>query len=152
MMNETVTRRDKYVAMKAGEWAQKGGELRDVRLCNGLTISEVAAGIGVSPSTLGRFEKGYPVRSAAVIEKAYILFLQLGAFREGTTIPTQFGEGARLAADYLIDQDLGETGKITITKKEYVQVAEIDTGDPDLNAELAIKMCEETGGDYFFTY
>ncbi|MGR6760886.1 helix-turn-helix domain-containing protein [Paenibacillus sp. T2-29] len=146
-MTNALLTREQYVAKKAGEWAEKGARFKERRETHRLTLTKVAEALGISPSTLRRFELGQPVRSSNIIEKAYDMYfdLRVHAFMCAE-------DNAELVADYLVDQEIGGTGKIEIRKKEYTKVAEIDTGNPDLNVDIAIELCEKSGGKYFFTY
>lgn len=77
-METNLVSREEYVAvMQAGEWAEIGGELKEEREALGVTIAEASRNIGVSPSTLSRFEKGNPVKAARIIENGYRMYLRL---------------------------------------------------------------------------
>lgn len=146
-MTNALLTREQYVAKKAGEWAEKGARFKERRQADGLTLEEVSCKLGISTSTLRRFEMGQPVRSSNIIEKAYEMCFALKLYEIVCEESRAFQN-----ADYLIDQELGGTGKIEIRKKEYTKVAEIDTGCLDLNVDLAIELCEKSGGEYYFTY
>jgi hypothetical protein len=104
--------------------------------------SRVAGGIGISESTLRRFELGYPVTRSELVAHAYEMFLEL-RLQVVKDIEIETSK-----ARFLIDQDADEAGKVTITMREYKKVAEIDTGDAELNGELAVAFCERNGGGY----
>ncbi|MCK6076274.1 helix-turn-helix domain-containing protein [Paenibacillus silvae] len=146
MKNQLMTR-EQYVAKKAGEWAEMGLLFKEARESSGLTLADVAPALGVSPSTLRRFELGHPVKSAKIIQKAYEMYFNLNAH-----VFVDEMQRAELHAEYLIDQEIGGTGKIVIKRKQYTEVGVIDTGNPELNVELAIGVCKSTGSNYFFMY
>lgn len=75
----TVTdiQRKKYIAENQEYWKRVGTEFRNRREQNGITTKAVSAGIGCCPKTLSKFEKGEPVKTAAIIENSYDMFLEL---------------------------------------------------------------------------
>ncbi|NJJ38404.1 helix-turn-helix domain-containing protein [Paenibacillus apii] len=145
MTTELMTR-EQYVAKMADEWREEGAIAKEYRILFGMTIAEVANGIGVSASTIGRYERGLPVQSARLLGSAYFLFLEK---RRMLTEPTDTPHDKFLKADFLIDWD-GE--RQVIKKREYREVAEINTGDIALDQELAKSFCEKAGGSYYFVY
>ncbi|WP_339274492.1 helix-turn-helix transcriptional regulator [Paenibacillus sp. FSL W8-0426] len=142
MTNQFITR-EQYIKKNTKAWRKRGAAFRQRREQMRLTISKVAIGIGVSPSTIHRFERGYPISRSILIEKAYDMFLQLRM-----QLVRNLEEDT---AEFLIDQDADEAGKVTILRREFTQVAEINSGDPDFNAALAVSICEQNGGSYAFT-
>lgn len=69
--------REDYIAEMSEEWSEVGSTLMHEREARGFSIAEVARNVGVSPSTLRRFEKGNPVQAARIIEQGYRMYLEL---------------------------------------------------------------------------
>ncbi|MEK4039703.1 helix-turn-helix transcriptional regulator [Paenibacillus sp. FSL F4-0122] len=144
MTTELMTREEYVAKMSAGEWAEEGAIARKYRILFGLTIAEVASAIGTSPSTLGRYERGFPVSSARLLGAACFLYLDRRRMMLEPDTDNTYHK-----ADFLIDY--GEDS-LLIKKREYRVVAEINTGDHDLDQELAKSFCEKQGGDYYFVH
>ncbi|MCH1641800.1 helix-turn-helix domain-containing protein [Paenibacillus timonensis] len=145
--------REKYVERKCEEWAAIGGSFKTVREAYGLSALKVAIGVGVSESTLRRFEKGMPVLAAKTLEQAYKMFLQLHkvlslGFHSHLYSPEIESLGARL----IIDWELGGTGAVTVYRLDNTEVAKFDTGDFETNCALATDLCERLKQPYYFTY
>jgi transcriptional regulator with XRE-family HTH domain len=141
--------REQYVAKMAGEWSEEGAIAKEYRLLFGMTIAEVASGIGVSPSTVGRYERGLPVQSARLLGSAYLLFL--GVRRLQAEKPLADDLAASLSAEYIIT-DIEDGPGVIIEKREYKTIIRINTGNPDFDIELAIASCEAAGGSYWVAY
>ncbi|GIP54744.1 helix-turn-helix domain-containing protein [Paenibacillus vini] len=145
--------RDQFVESKGGIWAAIGGTCKKAREFYGISAGVVAKGIGVSVSTLRRFENGKPIRSAQVIEKAYAMFIMLNSAREqGFTIdslPIQY-----TPPEPQIKIVWNETGddSLILSRPDGEEIARINTGDYDLDCALAIDMCEKMGEAYYFAY
>ncbi|WP_289354806.1 helix-turn-helix transcriptional regulator [Paenibacillus sp. S-12] len=127
-METNLVSREEYVAVKqAGEWAEVGGELKEEREALGVTIAEASRNIGVSPSTLSRFEKGNPVRSARVIENGYRMYLRL------------------------VEQEVAEEWRAT--RKEVASLDDVDSEEAyygvALNEGTIEVYCPESGHVYF---
>ncbi|WP_342437828.1 helix-turn-helix domain-containing protein [Paenibacillus sp. FSL L8-0436] len=149
MTNGLMTREQYVAKMSAGEWAEDGAIAREYRILFGFTIAEVASGIGVSPSTVGRYERGLPIQSARLLGSAYFLFLGVRRLQAEKAATSE--ADAWNSAEYLID-DNGDGSGVVLKKREYKTVGEISTGDPAFDAELAIAFCEKEGASYFVTY
>lgn len=67
--------REEYVKYSAKRWRKTGEEFEKQRIALGITIDKAAQAIGLSASTLRRFEKGAPIMRANVVKCAYTLFL-----------------------------------------------------------------------------
>lgn len=120
MTTELMTREEYVAKMSAGEWAEEGAIARKYRILFGLTIAEVASAIGTSPSTLGRYERGFPVSSARLLGAACFLYLDRRRMMLEPDTDNTYHK-----ADFLIDY--GEDS-LLIKKREYRVVAEINTG------------------------
>ncbi|MHA7964956.1 helix-turn-helix domain-containing protein [Paenibacillus sp. CAU 1782] len=68
--DETLTP-EEWVVAKEVDWIEVGTKYREERERRFLSLAEVAGTIGVSPSTLRRFESGQPVQRANMIERGY---------------------------------------------------------------------------------
>ncbi|WP_110930586.1 helix-turn-helix domain-containing protein [Paenibacillus bouchesdurhonensis] len=145
--------REGYVQAKSLEWALVGSSFKDARESLGLSAAFVASGIGISESTLRRFENGTPVMAARVIEKAYEMFLYLhkaeqAGFSKHVHAPELHGVGARLVVDW----ELGDETAVTVSRIGGPVLAKFDIGDFDANCTLAIDLCDKLGEPYFVTY
>jgi len=69
--------RQEWIAENAQEWLEIGRELKNKRQILGITAKKVANAIGISSSTLKKFEEGRPVRAGKIVENAYRMFLEL---------------------------------------------------------------------------
>ncbi|WP_028560905.1 helix-turn-helix domain-containing protein [Paenibacillus pinihumi] len=88
MNNNTIGQMLWVVKKENKEWAKVGSEIRNMRSAKQMTISEVAHSIGVSASTLSKFERGRPVQSARLIENAAKLVLsQYHGIKQDDHIP-----------------------------------------------------------------
>lgn len=76
-----------YIDENKPVWASEGSVLQQLRIAKGLTVGEIAEGIGVSPGRIKRLEAGEPVNDAMLLKKAYMLFVThpLTKSRIGTT-------------------------------------------------------------------
>lgn len=147
--------REGYVQAKSLEWALVGSSFKDARENLGLSAAYVAGGIGISESTLRRFENGTPVLAAKVIEKAYVMFLHLHkaeqvGFNKHVHAPELHGVGARLMIDFEFDEDGSEA--VTVSRLGGPVLAKFNTGYPGVDRVLAIHLCEELGEPYLVTH
>lgn len=67
----------KSVAENAEKWQQEGESFKKARQALGMTQKEIAEGIGVSPITVGNYEKGKPVRSRKMLRRSGITVMEL---------------------------------------------------------------------------
>lgn len=67
--------REEYVEYSAKRWRKTGAEFEQQRVALGISVDKAAQEIGLSASTLRRFEKGAPVMRANVVKCAYTLLL-----------------------------------------------------------------------------
>ncbi|WP_223068097.1 helix-turn-helix domain-containing protein [Paenibacillus caui] len=146
--------REEYTKAKAPEWASVGAAYREARKGLNLTIQKVATEIGVSSSTLARFEKGVPVRASRLIENAYGLYLVVhNATRRGLLDHMDLDMAAFLKARLIVDCDLSEDGApVSITRPDGTVVAKVDTGSVETNYEVAEEMCKKLGEPFYCTY
>lgn len=141
-MTNQLTTREQYIKKNTKAWMKRGAAFKERRTRMCIPRSIVAGSIGISESTLRRFELGYPVTRSELVARGYEMFLEL-RLQVVKDIEIETSK-----ARFLIDQDADEAGKVTITMREYKKVAEIDTGDAGLNEELAVAFCERNGGSY----
>ncbi|WP_025717895.1 helix-turn-helix domain-containing protein [Paenibacillus sp. 1-18] len=137
-MTNALLTREQYVAKKAGEWAEKGARFKERRETHRLTLTKVAEALGISPSTLRRFELGHPVQAANIIEKAYEMYfdLKIQNFVENE-------QKALLNAEYLIDQEIGGSGKVEIRRKQFIEVGVIERGIRNLTLTLRLSSANQ---------
>ena len=62
-------------------WQQEGESFRKARQALNITQREIAEGIGVSPMTVGKYEKGKPVRSRNMLRQSGINVMELTQLR-----------------------------------------------------------------------
>ena len=62
-------------------WQQEGESFRKARQALNITQREIAEGIGVSPITVGKYEKGKPVRSRNMLRQSGISVMELTQLR-----------------------------------------------------------------------
>lgn len=62
-IRESQKRYQEYVALNRPRWQEEGALFKKVRETMGVTQRELSELIGISAQTLGRLEKGEPVRS-----------------------------------------------------------------------------------------
>lgn len=60
-----------YVEANRETWQQEGAKIKETRKIMGITQSAVSELIGVHPHTLGKFEKGEPVRCRTMMKQSY---------------------------------------------------------------------------------
>ena len=58
-------------------WQQEGETFRKARQALNISRREIADGIGVSPMTVGKYEKGKPVRSRKMLRQSGINVMEL---------------------------------------------------------------------------
>lgn len=58
-------------------WQEEGETFRKARQALNISQRELAAGIGVSPMTVGKYEKGKPVRSRKMLRQSGINVMEL---------------------------------------------------------------------------
>ncbi|OPY60519.1 MAG: hypothetical protein A4E56_02647 [Pelotomaculum sp. PtaU1.Bin065] len=69
--------RREWIAECSQEWLEIGRELKNKRQILGIAAKKVANAIGISSSTLKKFEDGRPVRAGRIVENAYRMYLEL---------------------------------------------------------------------------
>ena len=62
-------------------WQQEGETFRKARQALNISRREIADGIGVSPITVGKYEKGKPVRSRNMLRQSGISVMELTQLR-----------------------------------------------------------------------
>lgn len=62
-------------------WQQEGETFRKARQALNISRREIAEGIGVSPITVGKYEKGKPVRSRNMLRQSGISVMELTQLR-----------------------------------------------------------------------
>ena len=62
-------------------WRQEGETFRKARQALNISRREIAEGIGVSPITVGKYEKGKPVRSRNMLRQSGISVMELTQLR-----------------------------------------------------------------------
>lgn len=83
-IRKTRERARRYVERNQNHWQAKGAIFRNWRESLGLTVSQVARALGISPARVTRFENGEPVRDARLLESAYSMLLAgVGGERHG---------------------------------------------------------------------
>jgi ribosome-binding protein aMBF1 (putative translation factor) len=78
-------KREMWIAQQTDKWTGIGRVYQEKRDQLGISRRKAAEALGISPSRLGKFENGDPVRDAKLIENAYRMFLDLSEnqIREG---------------------------------------------------------------------
>lgn len=69
-IKESRKRYQEYVELNRPRWEEEGALFKKVREKMGVTQRELSELIGISPQTLGRLEKGEPVRSRKMMKEA----------------------------------------------------------------------------------
>lgn len=62
---------------KSDLWRIRGLELWKQREQYGVTVEQMALGVGVSENRIKRLEKGLPVNDGFMMERTYIYFLEM---------------------------------------------------------------------------
>lgn len=76
-LDKSKERKALKIEKESPEWQQKGKKLTKKRESMNVGLKEIAAGIGVTPYRVRRLEEGQPVNDAKMMEKAYMLFLEV---------------------------------------------------------------------------
>ena len=69
-IKESRKRYQEYVALNRPRWEEEGALFKKVRETMGVTQRELSELIGISAQTLGRLEKGEPVRSRKMMKES----------------------------------------------------------------------------------
>ncbi len=75
IMETKQTEKAEFIARNHSIWVEKGQRLQQCRVEMGFSATFVAEKMGVSRSTLRRFEQGQPVKRADMLERSYTLLL-----------------------------------------------------------------------------
>ena len=70
ILRESQKRYQEYVEANRPIWKEEGIVFKKVRETMGITQKELSELIGISPQTLGRLEKGEPVRSRKMMKQS----------------------------------------------------------------------------------
>ncbi|WP_181592647.1 helix-turn-helix domain-containing protein [Paenibacillus sp. YN15] len=136
---EPTLTREEYVEKMSEEWADVGAVLKDRREKAHLTAEQTAYRVGVSRSTLRRFEKGEPVKSAKVLEAAYCNYLDfIELLRE--TRPLRM----EAEADVLIE--IKPDDSVFLLRRIEQPIAVVNFGGGlEANLDAAERLCKDQG-------
>lgn len=140
---EPTLTREEYVEKMSGEWADVGTQLRERREKAYLSAEQVAYKVGVSRSTLRRFEKGDPVQSAKILHSAYSNYLDLVEFLRDT-------RSVRMEADADVLIEIKPDDSVNLLRKAKQSIGVIRFGESlEENLRAAEELCNYHG---FSTY
>lgn len=85
-LRESQKRYQEYVEANRPRWQEEGIVFKKVRETMGITQKELSELIGISPQTLGRLEKGEPVRSRKMMKQSCQTALNLVDLQRKETV------------------------------------------------------------------
>ena len=85
-IRESQKRYKEYVEANRPKWQEEGAMLKKVRETLGVTQKKLSELIGISPQTLGRLEKGEPVRSRKMMKESSRTALNLVELQRKQTV------------------------------------------------------------------
>ncbi len=149
-MLEQVTREEFVSKMSEGPWASKGAGFRTLRLAEGISVRGIANSLGVSDSTIRRFESGKPVMAARLLANAYTLALNLHDAGKLGFKPQHTSYSVAETGATLFIEELEASIAVQVTRIGGEEVAVFDTQNYDVNRKAAIALCTAMGERFYY--
>ena len=67
-------------------WKEEGESFREARCALNISRNDIAKNIGVCPATIGKYEKGQPVRSRNILRRSGITAMELIQFQRNSKL------------------------------------------------------------------
>ncbi len=69
--------KEAFIKENTSEWIKTGAKYKRLRMAYGLTMTKLSRMTGFSATKLGCFENGRPILNRRVVQRSYIMVLQI---------------------------------------------------------------------------
>ena len=75
--NNMAEQRKQYIEEHSNDWIKIGESFKQARELGLITVDSISKAIGVSVTTIRKFECGAPINNSKMIQKSYLMYLEM---------------------------------------------------------------------------